>query len=101
MVKKVESKSSRVSRRRVEFVIEDAPGKTVGVAGSFNDWNPESKVLSDKNSDGVYRGFLMLLPGVYEYKFVVNGDWRLDERNPNFAPNDLGTLNSVITVEDK
>ena len=29
------------------------------------------------------------------------GEWKLDERNPNFAPNDLGTLNSILVVEEK
>ena len=53
----------------------------------------------DKNNDGVYVGILMLEPGTYEYKLVVNGEWRIDENNPNFVPNVLGTLNSVIVVE--
>lgn len=39
-----------------------------------------------------------LAPGTYEYKFVVDGEWVLDESNPNFAANDFGTLNSVINV---
>lgn len=84
-------------RRRIVFEIEANPGQTVCVAGSFNEWDP-SKVLSEK-APGVFSGALMLAPGVYEYKFVVDGDWRLDERNPNFAANDFGTLNSVLVVE--
>ena len=44
---------------------------------------------------------MMLEPGTYEYKFVVDGEWKLDSNNPNFAPNDLGTLNSVLVVESK
>ena len=44
---------------------------------------------------------MMLAPGVYEYKFVVNGDWKIDERNPNFTPNDIGSLNSVLVLEEK
>ena len=86
-------------RRRVEFVIEAGPGKNVSVAGSFNDWDPAAKVLSDRKGDGVYRGCLMLLPGEYEYKFVVDGNWQIDANNPCFASNDLGTLNSVLKVE--
>ncbi len=88
-------------RRRVEFVAEVGVGHSVSVAGSFNDWDPEAKVLCDKKGDGVYRGVIMLPPGEYEYKFVVDGDWRIDENNPCFASNDLGTLNSVLKVEAK
>lgn len=93
--------STTAIRRRVEFVIEAGQGKTVAVAGSFNDWDPTAKILADKTNEGVYRGVLMLAPGEYEYKFVVDGDWRIDENNPCFASNDLGTLNSVLKVEAK
>jgi len=90
---------AKSNKKRVNFEIEAGIGKTVSVAGSFNDWDATAKVLVDKNGDGVYTGTMMLAPGVYEYKYVVDGDWRLDERNSNFAPNDLGTLNSVLVVE--
>ena len=44
---------------------------------------------------------MLLEPGTYEYKFVVDGEWKLDESNPNFAPNSLGSLNSVLVVDVK
>ena len=93
---------AKTARRRVEFVIAAGPGhESVGLAGSFNDWDPAKKQLVDKKGDGVYRGILMLPPGEYEYKFVVDGKWCIDENNPCLASNDLGTLNSVIKVEAK
>ncbi len=100
MAGKSMTKSNRPARRRVTFLLEDEPGKVVAVAGSFNEWLPD-KQLVDKNGDGIYTGMMMLEPGVYEYKFVVNGEWRLDDRNPNFKPNDVGSLNSVLVVEEK
>ena len=87
------------AKRRVAFVIEAGPGKTVSVAGSFNDWNPEAKFLKDKNNDGIYRGIVTLAPGRYEYKFVVDGIWSMDASNPDFAANDFGTLNSLLVIE--
>ena len=36
--------------------------------------------------------------GRYEYKFIVNGVWQIDDNNPNFVSNDMGSLNSVIEV---
>ena len=100
MAGKSMTKSNRPARRRVTFLLEDEPVKVVAVAGSFNEWLPD-KQLVDKNGDGIYTGMMMLEPGVYEYKFVVNGEWRLDDRNPNFKPNDVGSLNSVLVVEEK
>ena len=52
------------SRRAVVFQYVDAPGKSVAVAGSFNDWQPD-KVLSDKKGDGHYSCRVMLYPGEY------------------------------------
>ena len=93
------ARTTAKGKKRVCFEIEAGPGHQVSVAGSFNDWDPTVKVLCDKNSSGRYCGYVMLAPGTYEYKFVVDGDWRLDESNPNFSANDFGTLNSVLVVE--
>jgi len=94
------TKTNRPVRRRVTFLYEDDPGMVVAVAGCFNEWLPD-KQLIDKNGDGIYTGTMMLAPGVYEYKFVVNGEWKIDEHNPNFTPNDIGSLNSVLVLEEK
>ena len=87
------------ARRRVKFEVAAGVGKTVSIAGSFNEWDPTVKYLQDKDGNGVYVGYLMLAPGVYEYKFIIDGEWHLDDSNANFAPNDFGTLNSVVVVK--
>lgn len=91
-------KEKRPSRRSVLFTLEDAPGRQVFLAGCFCEWQPKYR-LTDKDGGGVYSCRVMLPPGEYQYKFVVDGEWRLDAANPNFAPNDFGTLNSLLTVE--
>lgn len=95
-----ENKKNTAALRYITLVYEDAPGKNVMVAGSFNSWKPE-KQLTDKNNDGIYRCQLRLVPGEYQYKFVVDGMWCLDSSNPNFVPNELGSLNSVLVVKAK
>ena len=100
MARRNMAKTPRAPRRSVTFILEDAPGKDVRVAGSFNGWKPE-KQLVDKENSRVYSCRMLLEPGTYEYKFVVDGEWKLDEGNPNFAPNSLGTLNSVLVVDAK
>ena len=88
------------SRRAVTLEYKDAPGKEVFVAGTFNNWQPERK-LEDRKGIGTYRGRLLLLPGEYQYKFLVGGEWRSDPENPNFVPNEFGSLNSVLIVKAK
>ncbi len=93
------NRNSVNGKKRVVLTVRTTPGADVYVAGTFNDWNPEKKQLLDKDGSGNYSGILMLPPGDYEYKFKVNDDWYIDPGNPNFAPNALGTLNSVLTVQ--
>ena len=93
-------KQKDVSRRAVNLIYQDAPGKCVVVAGTFNDWQPVRK-LEDKNGDGSYRCRLLLTPGEYQYKFQIDGEWRSDPSNPNIVPNEFGSLNNVLIVKEK
>ncbi|MDD3886256.1 MAG: glycogen-binding domain-containing protein [Victivallaceae bacterium] len=98
MAERMSKKGKRETKKRVAFKVNAEAGKQVFVAGSFNDWQP-TKELCDKQGTGEYVGILMLTPGVYEYKFVIDGEWRLDENNPNFKPNSMGTLNSILEIK--
>lgn len=92
-------KKATVKRRRVKFEVLAEPDSKVFLAGSFNNWDSEAKQLKEKDGDGVYTCTLLLEPGEYEYKFVINGEWLIDSENPNFSQNQIGTLNSVVKVE--
>lgn len=86
--------------RRVLFTLATSPGRSVAVAGSFNDWDPDFTPMKYDAGAGSYKAEICLKPGEYEYKFVVDGEWLLDEANPEFYPNDFGTLNSVLVVPE-
>ena len=90
--------ASRIGRKRITLECRAEPGHDVFVAGTFNDWNPHRKSMRAVDNDGGYRAVLMLAPGDYEYKFVVDGTWRVDGDNPRWAPNAFGSLNSVVSV---
>ncbi|XP_073135460.1 uncharacterized protein [Henckelia pumila] len=64
-------------------------GEIVELAGSFNGWHHKIKMDPPQSSSvGVgptetrrsqlWRTVLWLYPGIYEIKFVVDGDWRID-----------------------
>ena len=93
-------KKENVSRRAVVLNYKDAPGKNVIVAGDFNDWRTDRQ-MSDHNGTGDYCCRILLAPGQYQYKFLVDGEWRSDPENPNFVPNSFGSLNSVLIVKSK
>jgi 1,4-alpha-glucan branching enzyme len=87
------------TRKRVEFKLKAEPGRRVSVTGTFNDWDPEKNPMKDNPDSGHYKATLLLPPGRYEYKFVVNGEWLVDANCPECVANGIGSSNSVLCVQ--
>ena len=94
------------SRRRIshEFATRAPDAKKVCLAGSFNGWSADATPMQ-VNEYGVWSVELRLAPGRYEYKYVVDGEWRGEEaceeshKNcPHCVPNSFGTTNCVFEV---
>jgi len=71
----------------------------VYLAGDFNSWFAEELELTEIN--GIYKISLELEEGRYEYKFVVDGNWIVDESAEEFALDKFGNRNSVIYIGEK
>lgn len=97
--KKATPQVRKTAEKSVSFSVRAEPGKTVYLSGSFNQWNPAGKKMLDKKNEGVYTVSVKLAPGVYEYKFVIDGTWCADPECADWVQNDHGTLNSVVTVK--
>lgn len=69
----------------------------VVLTGTFNDWNQSQLLFAREGDAWVCR--VELDPGVYRYKFVVDGDWLLDPSNPDTAEDEAGNVNNVIEVK--
>jgi len=46
----------------------------------------------------MWRITVELIPGLYAYKFLVDGQWVNDPNNPRTVANQFGSLNNVIEV---
>ncbi|MEM6516604.1 MAG: hypothetical protein AAF688_10515 [Bacteroidota bacterium] len=73
---------------------EDA--EHVIVAGSFNKWN--EKMFKMYKIDSGWELKLQMLPGDYEYRYIVDGNWMEDPTNPDRVPNEFGEYNSHINI---
>lgn len=93
--------SPEITGAKMCFALHDHHAKKVQVFGSWNDWR--AGVLAMRVEEGVWRATCPLPgPGIYHYKFLVNGArWRDDPSNPEKAPDGFGGLNSVLTVAEK
>ena len=79
---------------RVRFLYEDGDARHVHVAGTFNDWQPQP---CDK-AGSTWERRLTLQPGTYQYRFVVDGRWVADPRNPVKVADAFGGHNSVFEI---
>lgn len=79
----------------VRFVYADSSARNVSIAGDFNGWNPSATPLDLEG--GVWTTRVFLDPGVHEYKFHVDGTWRVDADNPEVSSQG----NSVVRVGDE
>ncbi|CAH9115273.1 unnamed protein product [Cuscuta europaea] len=85
--KMMEKKQSRIDGfhiamqllRTVHIVWPNSASEVL-VAGSFDSWTSKRKM--EKSSSGIFSLTLMLYPGRYEIKFIVDGKWRVDPLRP-------------------
>ncbi len=67
-------------KHEVTFTYEDEYAKTVHLVGTMNDWNKTAAPFIKK--DGHFEVTIELLPGEYEYKFLIDGkEWITDPTN--------------------
>lgn len=89
------------STREVVVEFRDQRAADVRIAGDFNGWVPDKGVQSRVESDGsnrVWTKILTLPPGTYQYRYVVDGEWREDPGNPRVVAGPVGGRNSVLVV---
>jgi len=93
---KVKAKQ-KIKRRRVTFSLEAAEAGEVILTGDFNNWDPKRHPMKT-DGNGVWNKTVMIPPGKYEYKFIVDGDWTEDPQNAQTCSNYFGTLNSILNL---
>ncbi len=74
--------------------------KELTLFGDFNGWKRHTLPLKDTNGDGVFSVKVELEPGIYQYKFFLDGKEITDPQNPNSVANGLGGFNSVIKIKE-
>jgi 1,4-alpha-glucan branching enzyme len=98
MARKSKQKMTAIDISRLttfRLCVPDA--REVKLAGDFNNWQPEAMARS-RGERGSWEVLLDLKPGTYQYKFVVDGDWRHDPACADTVCNEFGSLNSVARV---
>lgn len=94
-VKKSAPKAAKKELKEVVFNVYSPDSKLVEVAGEFNDWTPAKM---KKGEQGVWSIKTNLAAGTYQYKFIFDGSWEIDQANPDRVPDGQGGENSIKNV---
>ncbi|SPE54546.1 Carbohydrate-binding glgB1-like protein [Verrucomicrobia bacterium] len=88
---------SKIAKQKVTFSYSGAEAKAVLLAGDFTGWE-QAPVTMKKDKTGVWKKTVSLALGRYQYRLLVDGQWRDDPNCPNRQPNQFGGQNCVCVV---
>ena len=86
-VKKAAPKAAKSGEKSVTFTVHAEAGKSVYLAGSFNNWDPQATKMVDKSGDGIYT-----VKEIYKDTVLVDG-------NHPFAGKDLIFEVEVVSID--
>ena len=82
----------------VVFTFKNPNVREVQLAGDFNNWIPDQGVETRLAPNGTWEKVVRLGPGVYQYRYFVDGEWQPDPSNPRRVEGPAGGVNSVLII---
>ncbi|KAG0710037.1 5'-AMP-activated protein kinase subunit beta-2 [Chionoecetes opilio] len=84
------------NKKMLPFVIKwSGGGHSVSIAGTFNQWQTIPMVKSEKD----FVTIVDLPEGSHQYKFLVDGEWRVSSGEAA-CDNGMGTQNNMININE-
>jgi 1,4-alpha-glucan branching enzyme len=87
------------TKQKVTFSYVAPEAQKVSLVGDFTGWDA-APVSLKKGKGGMWKKTVSLPPGRYEYRLLVDGEWRDDPNCPIRQPNPFGGVNCVCAVSD-
>ena len=85
-------------KKKETFELFDPNASNVALVGDFTGWE-EKPITLNRQKNGVWSAIVPLEPGVHEYRFLVDGQWRDDEACSLRKPNPFGATNCLREVK--
>ena len=86
----------KLARKRVYFSLTAPEAKKVSLTGTCNEWDADARTLKLEGK-GTWKTCMLLEPGSYQYRFLVDGTWQNDPESETVV-NAHGTENCVRMV---
>jgi hypothetical protein len=98
MAKKLKAPVPAVSSlKKVPLKIKADGAREVVLTGDFTQW-AKDQIRLTPTSGGEWITVLELAPGEYQYRLIVDGEWRDHSEASKKIGNPFGTQNCVLTV---
>ncbi len=78
----------------VLFRLDRPDARAVRLVGDFSDWEP----ISMQREKEAWVARIKLAPGVYHFKFLVDGEWYVPEDAPGIVSDEFGGVNATLVV---
>ena len=88
----------KTAKQKVTFSYVAPDAQNVLLAGDFTGWQ-QAPINLKKDKSGVWKKSVSLPPGRYEYRLLVDGEWRDDPDCAHRQPNQFGGENCVCVVD--
>ena len=89
----------KVKTKKVHFALNAPKARHVFLAGDFNAWRPDEIRMRRNRATGQWKKGLILKPGRYEYKFLVDNEWWTDPANTRVVETPFGNHNSIMEIK--
>ena len=87
----------KIAKQKVSFSYTAPEAHAVFLVGDFTGWQ-QAPLEMKKDRKGFWKKTVSLPPGRYEYRLLVDNEWRDDPECPNRQPNQFGGQNCVCIV---
>ena len=85
-----------IVKKFVFYYLNNYQPKVVEMSGSFDDWKKRHRLIHYPR-EKKWEISMKLKKGRYLYKYIIDGDWQINPREPSEKGND-GFINNVITL---
>ena len=83
--------------KKIPLRVRAEGAKEVVLTGDFTQW-AKDKIRLTPAAGGEWITLLELAPGEYQYRLLVDGEWRDHPEATRRVPNSFGTQNCVLVV---
>lgn len=97
IIKKSAPVPSKPAAKRIPFAVKANGAREVVLTGDFTGW-ARDKVRLAPLSPGEWGTQLELVPGEYQYRLIVDGEWKDHPEATKRVPNPFGTQNCVLRI---